>query len=101
MLGLISGIGSTNNFELEEVNYLESNLVEQTFLETGYLDRGMYLDFIESNDPTLPSSNDPWTDQDKELSLLSNELEEVCFQCSLPGRECYTYPYTCFPGSSY
>ncbi|MEP2570351.1 MAG: hypothetical protein ABJI33_11920 [Balneola sp.] len=40
-------------------------------------------------------------DQDRKMSLLTNEDREQCFQCALPGNECYTYPKTCFPGTSW
>lgn len=67
------------------VNESEIKKNERAFLQTGTIS----VNIINPED------------QDRKMSLLTNAQLEVCFQCALPGSECYTYPYTCFEGSSY
>lgn len=56
---------------------------------------------IETLSTTFEEAYFQPNDQDRKMSLGSNELGEVCFSCHLPGSECYTYPATCFKGSSW
>lgn len=45
--------------------------------------------------------NSLYNEQDRKMSLLTNEEMEQCFQCALPGSECYTFPKYCFEGTSW